>query len=220
MTDSTNTNIFYFPNDIIIEKEEYLVICRDLQEFKNRFPDVDNCIGNLEFKLGNDGDIVKLYNGNDIVDTVKYDNKYPWPTGAIGNGATLELLHPHLDNDQPENWAASQNYGTPGYINSVNINDIEGMQSNPILREFLLYQNYPNPFNSATKIRYTITKPAKVNLSIFDITGKKVAELINTNQTAGHYETIYEPKNLATGCYFYRMKVGQFSKIKKMLFLK
>ena len=94
------------------------------------------------------------------------------------------------------------------------------MQSNPILREFLLYQNFPNPFNSATKIRYTITKPTKVNLSVFDITGKKVAELINTNQTAGHYEITYEPKNLATGCYFYRMKVGQFSKIKKMLFLK
>jgi hypothetical protein len=59
-----------------------------------------------------------------------------------------------------------------------------------------------------------------VKLEVFDITGKKVAELVNTNSAVGHYKAVFEPKNLAAGVYFYRLKVGNSTTIKKMIYLK
>ncbi|MBN1996939.1 lamin tail domain-containing protein [candidate division KSB1 bacterium] len=220
LTDSNNANIFYFPDGLFIEKENYLVVCHDTVKFKELFPDVDNYVGNIDFKLGNDGDKVRLYKADDIFDIVNYDNVHPWPIARVGNGATLELLHPSLDNSKPENWAASQNHGTPGSINSVYITRVKERQSDPALREFVLYQNFPNPFNRATNICYIMHKPTKVNLSVFDITGKKVSELLNSNQGVGHYKITFEPDNLASGVYFYRLKAGQYSTIKRMLFIK
>ena len=86
--------------------------------------------------------------------------------------------------------------------------------------DFILHQNYPNPFNPETKISYTLHKPTKVNLSVFDIKGHKVAELVNTNQGAGFYKITFKPKSLAAGVYVYCLEAGQFSMIKKMTFLK
>lgn len=220
LTDSDSVHIFNFPDGLTIEKENYLVVCHDTLKFKELFPEVVNYVGNIDFKLGNDGDEVRLYHADDIIDIVKYETAHPWPSARIGNGATLELVHPSLDNSQPENWATSQNHGTPGYINSVYMTGVNERQSDPALREFVLYQNFPNPFNPTTNICYTINSPMKVNLSVFDINGKKVSELVNSNQDIGHYKIIFESKNLATGVYFYRLQVGQFSTIKKMTYLK
>ena len=50
---------------------------------------------------------------------VEYDDDSPWPSSADGNGSTIELKNPNLDNEQPENWAASAEFGTPGKTNSV-----------------------------------------------------------------------------------------------------
>ncbi len=220
LTDSDTANIFYFPEDLIIEKETYLVICRDTSQFKEYFPAVKNYTGNIDFKLSNGGDDIKLYNDDVLVDSIEYDNAYPWPTAGIGDGATLELLHPSLDNSKPENWAASQEYGTPGSDNYSYMSNVEKRLFDSVLRDFVLYQNYPNPFNPHTNIHYTIHRPAKVNLSVFDITGKKVAELVNQKQCAGHYQIAFEPRYLASGVYFYRLKAGQSLEIKRMLLLK
>jgi len=66
-------------------------------------------------------DQVRLYNpGGILVDSVQYSNTAPWPTGAAGNGPSLELIDPALDNTLPESWAASlAANGTPGEQNSV-----------------------------------------------------------------------------------------------------
>jgi len=254
LTDSDSTNVFYFPDELVIAKDKCLVICHDTTKFKKIFTGVDNYIGNLEFKFNNSGDEVKLYQSNKLIDSIKYDDEL-WPLVTLGNGATLQLIHPSLDNSMAENWIASNNYGTPGYIDSANPidsavspvdttvtpvdstvtpvdstvapvdstetpSDSIGTDVHLFTSDFILNQNYPNPFNQSTRIYYSINKPEKVNISVFDFTGKKVAELVNTYQDAGNYITLFEPKDLNSGIYFYRLKVGQSYKIRKMVYLK
>jgi hypothetical protein len=86
-----------------------------------------------------------------------------------------------------------------------------------------LEQNYPNPFNPETTIRYQLMAGNQVRLSIFDITGKEVAELRNEYQTAGshyyHFSTTQTP--LPSGLYFYRLSIGNsVTRSKKMLIIK
>jgi hypothetical protein len=92
----------------------------DTLKFTAFFPDIEPYRENLGFGLGGGGDIVRLYNSSGlIVDSVAYDDTLPWPTQADGNGPTLELINPSLDNSMSENWSASEGNGTPGTLNSV-----------------------------------------------------------------------------------------------------
>ena len=81
---------------------------------------------------------MRLSNSDEsLVDEVKYDNSPPWPTEPDGNGPTLELLHPSLDNKLGENWAASDSHGgTPGSVNSVYLTDISNnLDSGVVINE-------------------------------------------------------------------------------------
>jgi len=86
--------------------------------------------------------------------------------------------------------------------------------------EFILSQNYPNPFNPVTTIKYSLPIDCKVMLSVYSITGQKVAELINKMQTAGEYNIQFNANGLASGTYIYRLQAGTFVQTKKMIILK
>ena len=76
-------------------------------------------VGNMDFGLGNGGDIVRLFDLNgSLVDIVDYQDESTWPDSADGGGPTLELINPNFDNSKSENWFSSENFGTPGHINS------------------------------------------------------------------------------------------------------
>jgi len=85
---------------------------------------------------------------------------------------------------------------------------------------FGLEQNYPNPFNPTTKIRYSLKNDCNVSLSVYDVLGNKVASLVNSYQNAGMYEVIFDGSNLSSRIYFYQIKAGEFTAIKKLLLLK
>jgi hypothetical protein len=86
--------------------------------------------------------------------------------------------------------------------------------------ETRLSQNYPNPFNPVTKILYTVKEKTKVKLSLFDVLGREVIQLVNTNQNAGKYEVQINATNLTSGIYYYRLTAGEFSAIRKMILIK
>jgi zinc carboxypeptidase/type IX secretion system substrate protein len=86
--------------------------------------------------------------------------------------------------------------------------------------EYSLSQNYPNPFNPITKIKYTIKEQVKVDLSVFDILGREVMQLVNKKQNAGKYEVQINAAALPSGVYFYKLSAGDFSSIKKMILIK
>ncbi len=86
--------------------------------------------------------------------------------------------------------------------------------------KFDLMQNYPNPFNPTTKISYTLSETSQVELTVFNSLGQSVATLFNGVQTSGNYSIDFNGKNLATGVYFYRLKVNEKIFVKKMMLLK
>ncbi len=86
--------------------------------------------------------------------------------------------------------------------------------------QFILQQNYPNPFNPTTTINYTIPKSAKVSLTIFDVLGQKIETLVNKRQNPGNYSVHWDASGYPSGIYFYQIKAGKYSQIKKMLLIK
>lgn len=75
-------------------------------------------------------------------------------------------------------------------------------------KKFTLSQNYPNPFNPSTKIDYEIPADSKVNIAIYDISGKEVQQVVNENQKAGYYTAQFNASRLSSGTYFYKLTVN------------
>ena len=86
--------------------------------------------------------------------------------------------------------------------------------------KFALEQNYPNPFNPVTTIRFSIPNEIPVNLSIYNILGEQVEVLKNEVMKPGNYEVEFNATSLSSGVYFYQLKAGDYTAVKKMLLLK
>lgn len=90
--------------------------------------------------------------------------------------------------------------------------------------KFELSQNYPNPFNPMTKIDYDLAKDSKVTISVYDISGRVVATLVNDKKPAGYYTLEFNASNLSSGVYFYQIiadnGTDKFVKNKKMMLIK
>ncbi len=103
--------------------------------------------------------------------------------------------------------------GTFEYSNVVEI-DIN------TINEFSLNQNYPNPFNPSTKISFTIAQNSNVKLSVFNMLGEKLAELLNEVKSAGTYDINFDGNGLSSGMYLYRLEADGFISTKKMTLIK
>ncbi len=71
--------------------------------------------------------------------------------------------------------------------------------------EFTLGQNYPNPFNPTTNINYSVGEAGPVNITVYNVMGQKVAELLNTTKNAGSYQLTWNATGVASGIYYYRL---------------
>lgn len=87
-------------------------------------------------------------------------------------------------------------------------------------REFSLHQNYPNPFNPSTKIVFELVKASETELSVFDLTGKKIFTIFKGYKSAGTYEAEFDASKFTSGIYFYTLKADNFKATKKMVFVK
>jgi hypothetical protein len=86
--------------------------------------------------------------------------------------------------------------------------------------DFHLYQNYPNPFNPTTIINYQIAEQCHVLLSVYNILGQKICELVNENQNTGFYQAKFDAASFAAGLYFYRLQTERSTLIRKMAIIK
>ena len=94
-----------------------------------------------------------------------------------------------------------------------------------IPEEFVLHQNYPNPFNPVTTLRYDLPETGLVTITIYDMLGREVKNLINQAQDAGYRSVIWDATNdygepVSAGIYLYQIQVGEYISTKKMLLLK
>jgi hypothetical protein len=90
---------------------------------------------------------------------------------------------------------------------------------------FNLIQSHPNPFNPATTIEYNLPKSSHIRIFIYDILGRQVKILVDTRQSAGHYQTAWDGTDdrslsVAAGLYFCRMEAGDFVKVMKLVLVR
>ncbi len=113
---------FGLPANTFIPAGGYLVLVESVEEFSAVYPTVTNILGDFGgddgFKLSGGGELIELLNADGVViDFVDYDDNSPWPTAADGDGPTLQLIDPALDNALASSWQAL--LATPGGENSA-----------------------------------------------------------------------------------------------------
>jgi len=154
----------------------------------------------MSFGLSGSGELIRLYDKTGaLVDTVYYLDESPWPTEPDGDGPSLELIAPHLDNGYGENWMASPLHGTPGAMNSmmVGVSENENKTNHPI--KLMIY---PNPVTSEAIVELNTRENFKnAQIEVFNIYGSKIIEIndLNTNSIQ------FDCENLPSGIYSVRL---------------
>ena len=98
-SDDNDANIYEFPENTIIQQESYLVVVKDIDDFSDSYAEISNYVGEFDFGLSSSSDAVRLFNSEMVIqDEVYYTSSFPWPNLGNGDGYTLELISPSLDN--------------------------------------------------------------------------------------------------------------------------
>lgn len=104
--------------------------------------------------------------------------------------------------------------------------EVLGINDNDNLpEEFALSQNYPNPFNPSTTINFALPQAEKVVLVIYDLTGREVTKLVNSNLEAGNHSAVWNGLNsqglrVSSGIYLYKLTAGEFTDMKTLTYLR
>jgi len=107
------------------------------------------------------------------------------------------------------------NYISLTYTGPMTASDISKLPE-----QFSLKQNFPNPCNPTTNITFSIPSNGMVTLTVTDILGKEISQLVNNDLIAGNYTAVFDATNIAGGVYFYTLSAGQFQETKKLTVIK
>ncbi|HJY63215.1 MAG TPA: DUF1501 domain-containing protein, partial [Ignavibacteria bacterium] len=97
------------------------------------------------------------------------------------------------------------------------------MNSHNKNQTFSLGQNYPNPFNPSTEITYSLRRDGLVTIKVYDASGREVQTLVNERKLSGVHKVTFDvsgKKHYSSGVYFYKLTTGEFTDVKKMIFVK
>jgi len=166
-------------------------------------------------------------NGSNWTEIAKYNGKDSavWKyqifdvTNIAGGSSNMKLRF-KIVNDVSLNWDG-------WYIDNIKIAEyqtspITGIIGNTglIPDVYSLEQNFPNPFNPSTQINYSIPKDGLVKITVYDMLGRAVKNLVNEFKTAGYYSIELNASELSSGIYLYRMESGYFTETRKFTLLK
>jgi len=137
-------------------------------------------------------------------------------SASYGSNGTMGQPHPigPLSGSTYEMYAGFWNWTVPLTTDAEEI---------PLV--FNLFQNYPNPFNPVTTIDYSIPGKTTVDLTIYDVSGRRVRTLVSGKHLPGGYSVVWDGRNdggrpVATGVYFYRLTAGGNNSVRKMVVLR
>jgi len=224
LSDSNDDNQFQFENTSI-GPQAYLVVCADSLAFRLVYGNSAGILGDLDFNFSNGGELIRIFDplGN-LTDSLTYDDEPPWPPLADGSGATLELVHPSLDNGLSESWAVSEGMGTPGAQNSRYMDPASTIETeNP---EVLRIQSaYPNPFNAQISISLSLGINIESKVQIFDLRGALIRDLSIPAVLSGQYTFVWNGKTnmgieCASGMYIVRVTQASSSSSVKIALLR
>lgn len=201
--DDDDSHEFILPSGTIMAADSYWIITRNKAQFQSLHPTLNQVIGDFTFGLSSGGDAVRLYNAEaELQDEVYYLPESPWPTAANGQGPTLELISPDLDNSLPESWtSAGSGHGSPGALN---------FSTNSTLNsEITEYQYFPNPFSGQVNLRFHLRESSSVTATLYDTKGAAVHSIVNDNLSAGQHEFSAALGHLPNGVYFLEIRTDK-----------
>jgi Cu/Zn superoxide dismutase len=141
---------------------------------------------------------------------------------------TVDLTNAILGGDIYFNFhtAANQAGEIRGQVNPQEvITSVQLVDDTRVPAAFDLAQNYPNPFNPETSITYLLASAGKVRITIYNLLGQKIRDLVDATQQAGTYRALWDGRNdrgisVPSGVYIYRMHTADFLAVKKMTLLR
>ena len=86
--------------------------------------------------------------------------------------------------------------------------------------EFNLNPAYPNPFNPITHIEYSVPYKTKISITIYDLVGREISNLVNEVQEPGYYDIKWDASLISSGMYFIRMQTNDFKSSQKVVLIK
>ncbi len=161
------------------------------------------------------------YKNNSVLKMLVYDDQ----STVLGAGVYLIATIP-FKMSNPEDLVVQNLIVADEDNNSMGKIESEIIYASPSIPfEYNLSQNYPNPFNPVTEIKFSVPKDGYVTIKVFNIIGQEVITLFSGNAKAGiHYlswdGTNRNGKHISSGSYIYRMKAGEFTQSKKMIYMK
>lgn len=141
---------------------------------------------------------------------------------AAGNLILFENANEHIFFISPPGQGAENSFTTicPDSIKTSGTVSVEGEISGTPL-SFKLNQNFPNPFNPSTTISFQLKEPSVVNLTVYNVLGKEIAVLINSeSKSSGSHNVVFYADQLPSGVYICKLKAGNNIAVNKMSLLK
>jgi len=128
-------------------------------------------------------------------------------------------LNGNLSMDLEQQWSGGMWMNTTLTTETYQV--ATGIRDEPNLPvQYNLFANYPNPFNPSTMIAYDVPRRSNVQLSVYDVLGRKVATLVDDVQEPGSHHVQFNASNLSSGIYFYELRAGGISLHRKMVLLR
>ncbi|MCA9732912.1 MAG: T9SS type A sorting domain-containing protein [Deferribacteres bacterium] len=150
--------------------------------------------------------------------TVRWD----FPEGISGHlsdffgGAVVNMAMTGNDSTTVTNLAVDRLKMTVHYTPTTAVRSSE----NTLPETVHLEQNYPNPFNPSTTIIYNLSEDANVDLTMFDVQGRVVKNLVRQQQTKGSYSVKFDAGDLASGVYVYRLTAGNVVRVRRLVLVR
>ncbi len=204
----------YFGKDNLIEQE--------LSYFELPPPPPD---GGFDVRFSTGGRMVETY-----TETTKQPNVFPIQLQSAKYPITLSWnIHPmeskHIEITAGEQTVSISDQGTTIIHDASTHQLILRVSDGAIPNKFALSQNYPNPFNPITRFRVDVVAALRVEISVFDILGRKIITLLNDDKPPGSFTLEWNGQDshglpVPTGMYFIRMTAGDFTDSRKVIFIK
>ncbi|MBN2570824.1 MAG: T9SS type A sorting domain-containing protein [Ignavibacteriales bacterium] len=175
---------------------------------------------------------ISVSNGSDVFVKITYNTPsyyYPCPVEYYVSGysnPTIETGKCWLSYDGTSgSWTALGGGTAYSYDNCAKLYAVTSLtdideQGNNIPNKFRLEQNYPNPFNPTTTINYSVPENSMVKIKVYDVLGKEIETLVNSEHSVGNYSVEFDASNLTSGIYFYKLITENYIETKKMILMK
>jgi len=171
-----------------------------------------------------------------------FDVRFSGDTKIAMDKAEIEVMSPYetitisydviIDAGEHMNWVLTSESGKDFTLESTSEIIVPTEETFTLERKaiipiaYTLHQNYPNPFNPTTSLRYDLPEQAQVILTVYDLMGREVTQLVNTTQGGPGFKSVQwnatdiHGKPVSAGVYLYQIRAGEFVQTRKMVLLK